>query len=104
MSKKDTKFGTDLLEALTEVRAHRRGEIALPTRVVNVISAQRVKAIRTSLAKSPKDFERRFGIPARTIEGWEQGRKLDVAASILMTMIEKAPEVVEATVAANRAA
>jgi putative transcriptional regulator len=104
MSKKDTRFGRELVEALKEVRAHRRGEIALPTRVVDVISAQRVKTIRTSLAKSPKDFERRFGIPARTIEGWEQGRKLDIAASILMTMIENAPDVVEATLAKNRAA
>jgi putative transcriptional regulator len=104
MSKKDTKFGAELLEALKEVRAHRRGEIALSTRVVDVLSARRVKAIRTSLAKSPKDFERRFGIPARTIEGWEQGRKLDIAASILMTMIENAPDVVEATLAKSRAA
>ena len=104
MSKKDTKFGAELLGALQDVRAHRRGEIALPTRVVDVISAQRVKTIRTSLANSTKDFERRFGIPARTIEGWEQGRKLDVAASILMTMIENAPEIVEATLAKSRAA
>jgi putative transcriptional regulator len=104
MSKKDTKFGVELLEALKEVRAHRRGEIALPTRIVDVISAKRVKDIRTSLAKSPKDFERRFGIPARTIEGWEQGRKLDIAASILMTMIENVPEVVEATLTKSRAA
>ena len=86
------------------MQAHRRGEIALPTRVVDVISARRVKAIRTSLAKSPKDFERRFGIPARTIEGWEQGRKLDIAASILMTMIENVPDIVEVTLAKSRAA
>ncbi len=98
MKKKDTKFGADLMAALKEVHMHRRGEIALPTRLVNVISAQRVKAIRTSLAKSPKEFEARFGIPARTIEGWEQGRKLDVAASILMTVIEKEPKIVEASV------
>jgi putative transcriptional regulator len=102
MSKKDTKFGKDLIGALKEVRAHRRGEIALPVRNVDAISARRVKAIRTSLAKSTKDFERRFGIPARTIEGWEQGRKLDVAASILMATIERAPEVVEKTVAKGR--
>ena len=85
------------------MRVHRRGEIALPTRVVDVISAQPVKAICTSLAKSPKDFERRFGIPARTIKGWEQGCKLDIAASILMTIIEQAPEFVEATLAKSRA-
>ncbi len=102
MTKKDTKFGKDLMSALKEVRAHRRGEIALPVRNADAISAQRVKAIRTSLAKSTKDFERRFGIPARTVEGWEQGRKLDVAASILMATIERAPDVVEKTVAKSR--
>ncbi len=52
MSKKDAKFGSDLIGALKEVRAHRRGEIALPRRIVDVISARRVKAIRTALAKS----------------------------------------------------
>jgi putative transcriptional regulator len=102
MSKKDSKFGSDLMQALQEVKAHRRGEIALPSRHIDVLSASRVKAIRTTLAKSPKDFERRFGIPARTIEGWEQGRKLDVASSILMAVIEQTPDVVEATVAKGR--
>ena len=81
-------FATELMDALKEVRAHRLGEIALPTRVVDPMSAKRVKAIRLARAKSPKDFERRFGIPARTLEGWEQGRRLDVSASILMSVIE----------------
>ncbi len=102
MKKRDTQFGTDLLEALGEVRAHRRGEVALLVRHFDVVSAKKVKAIRSALAKSPKAFEQRFGIPARTVEGWEQGRKLDVAASILMTVIEARPEVVEAAVAKGR--
>ncbi len=97
-AKRDTKFGSDLMEALQEVRAHQRGDVALPTRLVDAISAKQVKAIRTAHSKSPKEFEARFGIPARTIEGWEQGRKLDVSARILMAMIEREPEVVEATV------
>jgi putative transcriptional regulator len=95
---RDTKFGSDLMDALKEVRAHQRGEVALPTRLVDAMSAKQVKAIRTANAKSPKEFEARFGIPARTIEGWEQGRKLDVSARILMAMIEREPQVVEATV------
>jgi putative transcriptional regulator len=99
MSKKNTKFGSDLMQALKEVKAHRRGEIALPSRNFDVLSAQRVKAIRSALSKSPKDFEKRFGIPARTVEGWEQGRKLDVASSILMTVIEKSPDTVESALA-----
>lgn len=97
-AKRDTKIGKDLMEALQEVRPHQRGEVAPPTRLVDAISAKQVKAIRTANAKSTKDFEARFGIPARTIEGWEQGRKPDVSARILMAMIERVPEVVEAAV------
>ena len=52
MSKKDTKFGSDLMGALKEVSAHRRGKVALPSRIVDVVSAKRVKAIRTLLAKT----------------------------------------------------
>jgi hypothetical protein len=39
-----------------------------------------------------------FGIPARTIEGWAKGRKLDVSARILMAMIESERQMVKATV------
>ena len=95
MAEKRTKFGRDLEEALREAVAHQKGEIALPSRVVNPIAPARVKAIRKSLAKSPKEFERRFGVPARTLEGWEQGRKLDKTASILLTVIEREPAAVE---------
>jgi len=95
----DTDFGTELLESLAEVRDHIDGKIALPGRVVEAMPAARVKAIRKSVAKSPKDFERRFGVPARTVEGWEQGRRLDVAAAVLLTVIEKNPEAVEQALA-----
>ena len=59
----------------------------------------RVKAIRKRLAKSPKEFERRFGIPARTAEGWEQGRKVDATARVLLTIIDREPEAVERALA-----
>ena len=58
--------------------------------------AARVREIRRPLAKSTKEFERRFGIPARTVEGWEQGRKIDVAHRVLLTVIAKCPDLVEA--------
>lgn len=97
----DTEFGRDLLGALQEVRDHLDGKIFLETRIVDPMSAARVKEIRKSVAKSPKEFERRFGVPARTVEGWEQGRKLDVAGRILLTVIAKDPEAVERAVAAG---
>lgn len=94
-SKKDTDFGRDLIAAAQEALAHKRGEIELPVRVIESMTPARVKAIRRKVAKSPKEFERRFGVPARTLEGWEQNKKVDVAGRVLLMVIEKDPEAVE---------
>lgn len=90
-----TKFGLSLEEGLREALAWKRGEIDLPIRTFEAMPPARVKAIRKKVAKSPREFERRFGVPARTVEGWEQGKKIDVAARVLLTVIEKEPEAVE---------
>ena len=95
----DTEFGRDLIESLGEVRDHLAGKIALPTRIVEAMPAARVRQIRKSVAKTALDFERRFGVPARTLEGWEQGRNVDAAARVLLTVIEKNPEAVAAALA-----
>jgi putative transcriptional regulator len=80
-----------------ERRAWSRGEISLRVHVIPSMTPERIKAIRKAVAKSPTDFARRFGIPARTIEGWEQGRRQpDPAASVLLRVIEKNPAAVEA--------
>jgi putative transcriptional regulator len=93
---KRTSIGLDVEAGLREAIAHRRGEIALPARHVDPMSPERIKAIRKSVAKSPKDFEARFGVPARTVEGWEQDRrKPDPAARVLLAVIEKDPGAVE---------
>ena len=98
---KRTKLGLEIEAGLKEVVAHRQGKISLPGRVVETMSAARVKAIVRKVAKSPKDFERKFGVPARTIEGWEQNKKIDVAGRVLLTVIEKNPQAVEDAVAAS---
>jgi DNA-binding transcriptional regulator YiaG len=72
---------------------------ARPDRPAGVMSADQVRAIRRRLAKSPREFERRFGVPARTLEGWEQGRRVDVAAAVLLTVIDRNPEAVERAIA-----
>ncbi len=41
----------------------------------------------------------RFGIPARTLEGWEQGRAIDATARVLLSVIEKEPGAVERALA-----
>ncbi len=99
MAKKDTAFGKALIASLKEALAHKQGKIALPTREIAEMPAARVKQIRKSVASSPKEFAKRFGVPARTVEGWEQGKRVDVAARVLLTVIEKNPKAVEKALA-----
>jgi putative transcriptional regulator len=94
MSKR-SRLGLEVEAGLREAIAYRKGEVALETRVVQPMSAARVREIRRSVSSSPKEFERRFGVPARTMEGWEQGRTVDAAARVLLTVIEKNPDAVE---------
>jgi putative transcriptional regulator len=103
-TKQDFDLGDELIAAMKEVTAHLRGEVELPSRVVHHMPAKRVKAIRRSVAKSTADFERRFHVPARTIEGWEQGRREpDDAAKVLLTIIEADPQSVEKALTASAA-
>ncbi len=101
VSKQDTNFGRNLIAAAREALAHKRREIELPVRVIEPMTPARVKAIRKKVAKSPKEFERRFGVPARTLEGWEQNKKVDVAGRVLLMVIEKDPDAVERALAAE---
>jgi len=92
---KRSELGREIEAGIREAIAWKRGEIALPVQIVEAMPAARVKEIRKSVAKSPREFEQRFGVPARTIEGWEQGRRVDVAAAVLLTVIAREPAIVE---------
>lgn len=89
----EERFADSLREALEEVRAWKRGELALPVRVVEPMPPERVRAIRKRVASSVKVFEQRFGIPAATVTNWEQGRRApDPIARLALRMIERDPE------------
>lgn len=89
-------FGEALLEGLEEARAWKRGEVVLETVDIDPMPATQIRAIRKKVAKSAKEFERRFGIPAATINNWEQGRRRpDPAGRLLLKLIEASPEMVE---------
>lgn len=91
-----TKIGLEIEAGLREAIAHRKGQLALPTRLVAAMSPARVKAIRKAVSRSPKEFEQKFGVPARTMEGWEQGRRQpDPAARAFLKVIEANPDEVE---------
>lgn len=94
---KEQSFGEALIEGLRELQAWKRGEIELEiVEYPDPMPAEEIKAIRKKVAKSPKEFERRFGIPASTLNNWEQGRrKPDPASRLLLRVIAAAPETVE---------
>jgi putative transcriptional regulator len=97
-----TKFGRDLEESFKELAAYLRGEIAAETYEVsdNLLTPQRIKAIRLKVARSTKDFERRFHISARTMEAYEQGRRRpDAAMQTLLRVIDREPAAVRRALA-----
>ncbi len=52
MTDEDTQFGADLLEAMAEVAAWKRGEIALTVREIEPTPPERSRAIRRAGAKN----------------------------------------------------
>jgi len=96
MTKKPIGFGDELIEGLQEALAWKRGQLALEVVEIDPMSGAEVRAIRKKVARSAKDFERRFGIPAATLNNWEQGRRRpDPAARLLLKVIESDPKAVE---------
>ncbi len=96
MTDKELSFAESLLESLEEVAAWKRGDTELESVDVDPMPAMRVKQIRKKVSKSTKDFERRFGIPAATINNWEQGRrKPGMTDRLLLKVIDMDSAIVE---------
>jgi putative transcriptional regulator len=92
---KGSRVGDDLVEAFEEMAKHLRGEIQLQAHEPpgSAMTPARIKAIRVKVASSTKEFERLFGIPARTMEAYEQGRRnLDGAMRALLRIIDREPK------------
>ena len=95
MTDERTEAGLEIETALGEVLAHVRGETALPCRIVDDPAAERIVALRKRTKLSRQKFADRFGLDARAIQDWEQGRRVpDRAARVLLTVIDREPEAV----------
>ena len=96
---KKTTFGTDLIEDMSLVLAHRRGKIELEQVWPKPID---VKAIRKRAKMSQAEFSRAYGISKRALQEWEQGgRQPDSAARAYLTVIAKEPAVVRRALASE---
>ena len=95
MTMERTEFGREIEAALGEVLAHVRGEAELPFRIVDDPAAERILALRKRFGLSRRKFADRFGLDARAVQDWEQGRRIpDRAARVLLTVIDREPEAV----------
>jgi putative transcriptional regulator len=98
-----SRVGADLVEAFEEMAAYLRGEVEAESYEVHndVLTPERVQAIRRKVAVSTKEFERQFRISARTMEAYEQGRRRpDAAMQTLLRVIEREPDAVRRALAA----
>ena len=95
-SKKST-LGQSIIKGLEEAIALGEGKKVAGTRTHKVkLLAPDVKAIRHKLGLSQDEFATRFGFSVSTLRNWEQGtRKPETTASVLLTVIDKAPGAVE---------
>lgn len=92
----DDDLAQGIIDGLQEAIAWKKGELALEVVNLDPMPAGRIRDIRKRFASSTKVFEKRFGIPAATMNNWEQGRrKPDPAARLLLKVIEQSPEAVE---------
>ena len=90
-----TRVGLEVEAALGEVLSHVRGEDTLPYRTVDDPAAKNILALRKRMKLSRQAFADRFGLDARAVQDWEQGRRVpDRAARVLPTVIEHDPEAV----------
>ena len=95
MTSERSRVGHEIEAALGEVLAHVRGEVELPCRVIDDPTAERIRALRKRLKLSRERFAERFGLDARAVQDWEQGRRVpDRAARVLLTVIDREPEAV----------
>ena len=66
----------------------------------HIVMVPNVQRLRRSLGLSQTSFAKRFGIPKRTVQDWEQGRRLpDQAARSFLKVIAHSPDLVRRAVA-----
>ncbi|MYC89379.1 MAG: transcriptional regulator [Gemmatimonadales bacterium] len=95
MTNRRTDLGREVEAALEEVLAHVRGRAQLPCRIVDDPAAEHIVALRKRMKLSRKKFADSFGLDARAVQEWEQGRRVpDRAARVLLTVIDRDPEAV----------
>ena len=99
------KTESGILKSLNEAVRWAKGEDVPGVRVTHYHAPEKldVKAIRSRLGMSQIEFANSFGFSASTLRNWEQGtRKPETTARILLTIIGRAPGIVQSVLDERR--
>ncbi len=92
-NRRSTRLGSALVDGMTQILAHVRGEIEL--RSYTLPGPIDVKAIRKKVGMSQSEFASAFALNRRTLQEWEQGKTApDNAVRAYLTVIERNPAAV----------
>ena len=93
-----TRFGTELIDSLTDALAHAKGEKS--GACVHTVEVPDVRAIRRALHMSQQEFADTYRIPLPTLKNWEQGRRHpDAPAAAYLVAIARRPHEISAAFA-----
>ena len=83
--RKSTAVGDSLVRGIRQALAYERGKLKGQVEVHNVPPAVDVRKVREKIGLSQAEFADRFGFNRRSLEDWEQGRRMpDSAARVYL--------------------
>ena len=90
----DDQLFDDLEESVREAGRHARGEFDVDREAVRAHGVPDARAIREAQGLTQAAFAAALGVPVRTLQNWEQGRRRpDPAAVTLLKVAAVHPEV-----------
>lgn len=99
-AKKRSRLAAGLMKSLQEMKEYLEGKRALHVYYYDVPEKIDVRAIREKIGMSQAQFALRFAISPRTLQEWEQGRRVpDATVRAYLTVIDRNPEAVERALA-----
>ncbi len=89
-------IGKKVLKSIQEILDYEEGrKTNVRISSVTIDDDVDVRAVRDALNLSQQKFADLYGLPVATIQNWESGRrKPELAAKLLLKVIEKSPELV----------
>lgn len=93
-------LGARLVRASRQAAAIASGEAAPGTYRVHLPDEIDARAIRLRKGLSQSEFARSFGVPRRTLQDWEQGRRIpDATSRAFLRVIDREPAAVKRALA-----